>query len=85
MLKHARSRAAMGARFFSAGRVERARFDPKKILPHEFGHVRVINNTTRDAQQSNCSAEMADEHRQAITKLIDACYAPTAAAGQPPG
>jgi hypothetical protein len=29
----------------------RKKFDPKKILPHEFGHVRVINNTTRDAQQ----------------------------------
>ena len=29
----------------------RKKFDPTKILPHEFGHVRVINNTTRDAQQ----------------------------------
>ncbi len=29
----------------------RKKFDPTQILPHEFGHVRVINNTTRDAQQ----------------------------------
>jgi hypothetical protein len=41
----------------------RLKFDPKSIMPHEFGHVRIINNTTRDAQQSNCSAEMAHEHR----------------------
>ena len=56
-----------------------------RFRQHEFGHVRILNNTTRDAQQSNCSAEMADEHRQAITKLIDACYAPTSAAGHRPG
>ena len=41
----------------------RLKFDPKAIMPHEYGHVRIINNTTRDAQQSNCSAEMAHEHR----------------------
>ncbi len=49
-------------------------FDPTQIIPHEYGHVRVMSNTTRDAQQSNCSAEMANEHRQEITKLIDDCY-----------
>jgi len=74
-----------GAVVEETGPKERIRFDPHKILPHEFGDVRILNNTTRDAQQSNCSAEMADEHRQAITKLIDACYEPIAASGQAPG
>ena len=63
----------------------RKKFDPAKILPHEYGHVRVLNNTTRDAQQSNCSAEMAHEHRIQITKLIDDCYKPTTVSGQMPG
>ena len=49
-------------------------FDPTKILPHEFKDVRILGNTTRDAQQSNLSAEMADEHRQQVTKLINDCY-----------
>ena len=46
---------------------------------------RILNNTTRDAQQSNCSAEMSDEHRQAITKLINDQYKPTVEKGQAPG
>ena len=89
------NRAATSSRLYSAaadaGSEEVAApgiqftIDPAKILPHEYGDVRILNNTTRDAQQSNCSAEMADEHRQAITKLIDACYEPTTASGQAPG
>jgi hypothetical protein len=78
----------LSRRFFSTATATagyRLKFDPRKILPHEFGHVRVLNNTTRDAQQSNCSAEMAHEHRQEITKLIDACYKPTTLSGQAPG
>ncbi len=35
--------------------------------------------------QSNCSAEMAHEHRIQITKLIDDCYKPTTVSGQTPG
>ena len=34
------------------------KFDPHSILPHEYGDVRILNNTTRDAQQSNCSASV---------------------------
>jgi len=51
---------------FTADNTTRKRFSPESILPHEFGHVRILNNTTRDAQQSNVSAEMADEHRQVL-------------------
>jgi hypothetical protein len=69
----------------SAGPGARLKWDPKKILPYEFGHVRILNNTTRDAQQSNCSAEMAHEHRQEITKMIDDCYKPTTQSGLAPG
>eukprot|EP00658_Telonema_sp_P-2_P022286 TRINITY_DN18907_c0_g1_i3.p1 TRINITY_DN18907_c0_g1~~TRINITY_DN18907_c0_g1_i3.p1 ORF type:complete len:718 (+),score=137.67 TRINITY_DN18907_c0_g1_i3:213-2366(+) len=74
-------------RFCAAAAQEPARiqFDPSSILPHEMGDVRIISNTTRDAQQSNCSAEMAHEHRQEITKLIDGCYEPTTSSGQAPG
>lgn len=36
--------------------------------------VRILNNSTRDAQQSNLSAEMADEHRQAMSALINDVY-----------
>ena len=49
-------------------------FDPNAILPSERGHVRVISNTTRDAQQSNLSAEMSDAHRQEVGRMINACF-----------
>jgi len=52
------------------------RFDPTKILPAELGAARILSNTSRDAQQSNLSAEMADVHRQAIGRLINDCYLP---------
>lgn len=54
----------------------RIRLAPTEILPHRPGQVRVITNTTRDAQQSNCSAEMSDEHRQQISRLINDCFVP---------
>ena len=52
----------------------RKKFDPKLIYPSKAGHVRICNNTTRDAQQSNLSAEMAGLHRLQIATLIDDCY-----------
>lgn len=73
-----RVRVVGGVRSFATLPQNRAHpkrvFDPTKILPHELGKVRILNNTARDAQQSNLSAEMADEHRQAIGKLINAVY-----------
>ena len=70
MLKLKKATYPLLARARSVSTVRK--FNPDAILPHEFGHVRVISNTTRDAQQSNLSAEMADCHRQDITKaLID--------------
>lgn len=52
----------------------RKRFDPKLIYPSKAGHVRICSNTTRDAQQSNLSAEMAHAHRVRIARLVDDCY-----------
>eukprot|EP00808_Paulinella_micropora_P006935 g52684.t1 len=49
-------------------------FDPTKILPSGLHEVRIISNTVRDAQQSNLSAEMSDEHRQEIAALINDVY-----------
>jgi pyruvate/oxaloacetate carboxyltransferase/biotin carboxyl carrier protein len=68
-----RFRNAASLRSFSTAAPKRV-FDPKKILPSGMGQVRVINNTTRDAQQSNLSAEMADVHRQEVGKMINDCY-----------
>lgn len=62
-------------RLFSTS--SKRQFDPKKILPAGLHQVRILNNTARDAQQSNLSAEMADVHRQEIGKLIDDCYKDT--------
>lgn len=50
------------------------KFDPTKILPSGHKQVRILNNSTRDAQQSNLSAEMADEHRQEMGKMINDVY-----------
>lgn len=52
----------------------KARFAPHSILPHAFKDVRIIGNTSRDAQQSNLSAEMAHEHRVEVAKRVDAVY-----------
>ena len=52
----------------------RKQFDPKLIYPTKAGSVRICNNTTRDAQQSNLSAEMAHIHRMQIGRLVDDCY-----------
>ena len=52
----------------------RKKFDPKLIYPSKAGHVRICSNTTRDAQQSNLSAEMAHAHRVRIARLVDDCY-----------
>jgi len=50
---------------------KRQRFDPTAILPSDYGEIRILNNTTRDAQQSNLSAEMDHGHRVEIAKMID--------------
>jgi len=60
----------------------RRRFDPREIYPSQAGAVRICNNTIRDAQQSNLSAEMAHKHRVQVATLIDQCYASTKG---PPG
>lgn len=60
----------------------RRRFDPLQIYPSQAGVVRICNNTIRDAQQSNLSAEMAHCHRVQVAKLVDACYSKTKG---PPG
>lgn len=52
----------------------RKAFKPTEIYPSAAGSVRICSNTTRDAQQSNLSAEMAAVHRIQIAKLIDDCY-----------
>jgi oxaloacetate decarboxylase (Na+ extruding) subunit alpha len=49
-------------------------FDPNSILPSGHGEVRILNNTARDAQQSNLSAEMSDDHRQVIGTMVNDCY-----------
>ena len=69
-------RSVIFPRWFSAVPSDPAKrkFSPDAILPHQYKHVRVLSNTTRDAQQSNCSAEMAHGHRVKITKMIDECY-----------
>jgi hypothetical protein len=74
-----RSAADAGIRTFATNAADgamqpRKKFDPTKIYPSKAGHVRICNNTTRDAQQSNLSAEMAAIHRIQIAKLIDDCY-----------
>lgn len=66
--------AAIAAATKAKASQPRKRFDPKQIYPSKAGHVRIISNTTRDAQQSNMSAEMAAVHRLQIATLIDDCY-----------
>lgn len=58
------------------------RFAPDAIYPTAVGSVRVCNNTIRDAQQSNLSAEMAAAHRLQVATMIDDCYSTTKG---PPG
>jgi pyruvate carboxylase len=78
----AKPAAAAAATTTTSSRGPRKHFKPHEIYPHKPGHVRICNNTTRDAQQSNLSAEMAHVHRMEVAKLIDDCYAKTQG---PPG